>query len=73
MHPFSTPEKRREKVCIGNLWVKIKYDFCQFIATQGFPNIVKGWGEWEFFLGGIFSDGWNLRRSAFDHSNLFQS
>ena len=49
---------------------------------QGFPNSAKGWGErptplvegeWEILQGSIsFSGGGHLRRSAFDHSNLFQ-
>ena len=51
--------------------------------NQGFPNSVKGWGnfstsgrgamgnfagEWNFLPG-----GGNLRKSAFDHLNLSQS
>ena len=49
---------------------------------QGFPNSVKRWGDkppplvegkWEIYKGWIFlSGGGYLRRSTFDHSNLFQ-
>ena len=48
-------------------------------SGQGFPNrgggrgIPLSGGGWEILLGGFNSyDDGNLRRSDFDHSNLFQ-
>ena len=46
-----------------------------YVTDQGFPNSVKGWGkrEWEISLVVDFLSGGGHLRSAFDHSNLFQS
>ena len=42
------------------------------LKRQGSPNGVTGWRESEIFLGEIFLlGGKNLRRSGFDHLNLF--
>ena len=71
---------------LGNMQV-LKY-ITSKVIYQGFSNNIKEWvggggkfllqwaglGDRKFFLGGTFlSGGGNLRRSDFDHSNLFQS
>ena len=47
--------------------------FKNMMWLQGFPNSGKRWGNQKFWWGIFLPGGGNLRKSNFDHSNLFQS
>ena len=68
------------KVCLGThqwphnfvLYKSIQGVYLYTFVYQGFTNSIEG-GNPSYAGGILLSSGWNLRRSDFDHLNLFQS